>query len=397
MTTNAILKQKTNKTERIHSFDALRAVMMLLGLVLHSALTYNVSDHGDGWGLKDPVSTHIFSDFIVFIIHYFRMPVFFFVAGFFGAMLFYDRTPMLMIKNRIRRIGYPFVVFLLFLWPITLFSFTYTNAVFSQAENPLGIALAEFTELSAFLPKKTLHLWFLYYLMLITGTIVIIAILLKKQEKLKINITKIADTIIQKPLLRIMFIATVMFVILSILGTGMIDVSLEFIPEIKTFVYFSFFYLTGWILFKSKRYLDTLMRYDWSFVVAAIILTVIQGSIIQKSGIAPNSNSIIMIAFSSIIVSLYLFGITGLFMRYGSKNSSTMRYISDASYWVYLIHFPFVITIPAFIFKLPLGALVKFVIVLSISTTICFLSYHYLVRNTFIGKFLNGRKYPHRK
>jgi hypothetical protein len=24
---------------------------------------------------------------------------------------------------------------------------------------------------------------------------------------------------------------------------------------------------------------------------------------------------------------------------------------------------------------------------------VCFISYHYLVRNTFIGKFLNGRRY----
>jgi hypothetical protein len=31
-------------------------------------------------------------------------------------------------------------------------------------------------------------------------------------------------------------------------------------------------------------------------------------------------------------------------------------------------------------------------VVLSTSV-ICFVSYHYLVRGTFIGKFLNGRKY----
>ena len=82
------MKTIPHKTERIHSLDSLRAIMMLLGLVLHSALTYNVTNHGHAWLLKDPESTNIATDSIVFLIHFFRMPIFFLVAGFFGSMLF---------------------------------------------------------------------------------------------------------------------------------------------------------------------------------------------------------------------------------------------------------------------------------------------------------------------
>ena len=66
------MKQKVSKTERIHSLDALRAIMMMLGLVIHSALTYNVTNHGEAWALKDPESTSIVTDSIVFLIHFFR-------------------------------------------------------------------------------------------------------------------------------------------------------------------------------------------------------------------------------------------------------------------------------------------------------------------------------------
>ena len=97
---------------------------------------------------------------------------------------------------------------------------------------------------------------------------------------------------------------------------------------------------------------------------------------------------------NAFIVWLFTFGITGLFIRYGSKYSKKMRYISDSSYWVYLIHLPLTAIIPAFIWEFPLPAFVKFIIVLSLTTLICFATYHYLVRNTFIGKFLNGKKYP---
>ena len=58
------MKTQQSKTERIHSLDSLRAIMMLLGLVLHSAITYGVIDYGAGWSLKDSGATHLSNDFI---------------------------------------------------------------------------------------------------------------------------------------------------------------------------------------------------------------------------------------------------------------------------------------------------------------------------------------------
>ncbi|MFK7970523.1 MAG: acyltransferase family protein, partial [Bacteroidia bacterium] len=110
------------KQERLHSLDSLRAIMMLLGLVLHSAITYGTVNYGIGWPLKDFESTHISNDLIVHIIHSFRMQIFFVVAGFFGSMLFYQRRPKAMIKNRLQRIVFPFVVFLLIMTPMLVFA-----------------------------------------------------------------------------------------------------------------------------------------------------------------------------------------------------------------------------------------------------------------------------------
>lgn len=367
--------------------------MMLLGLVLHSALTYNVTYHGDAWSPKDPNTTHIFSDFLVLLIHSFRMPIFFVVAGFFGAMLFYERQPIRMIRNRISRIIWPFIVFLFLLWPIIIFAFGYTNAVFLHLENPLASPFESLKSVSDFLPKTTSHLWFLYYLSLITGTTVILGLLLKIVPELTKRITKTFNWIIKRPLVRIIFFSGLIFLTLTILGTSMVNASVSLIPERNTFVYFLIFYLIGWILFKSKQHLKTFIIYDWICTLSAIMLTTAQGLIIQIYELKPNSNSGILILFSSVVVCLFLFGITGLFIRYGSNHSAKMRYISDSSYWVYLIHLPLTAIIPAFIWDFPFPAFLKFLIVLSSTTIICFTSYHYFVRNTFIGKFLNGRKY----
>jgi len=179
----------------------------------------------------------------------------------------------------------------------------------------------------------------------------------------------------------------------------MIAASTSLIPSIDTFVFYVFFYVVGWILYKSKEHLLSIMRYDWLCVMLGIVLVISQGMIIQYSGLGltPTSNSSLLIAFSSLIVWLFIFGITELFIRYGSNYSSRMRYISNASYWVYLIHLPLTILFPVIVWKLPIGAILKFLLVLLGTTIVCFVTYHYFVRNTFIGKFLNGRKYPRKK
>ena len=99
------------------------------------------------------------------------------------------------------------------------------------------------------------------------------------------------------------------------------------------------------------------------------------------------------IILKSMTVWLFVFGITGLFVRYTSCHSPIMRYLSDSSYWVYLVHLSFTAIIPSFISGWSIPATLKFLFVLLTTSFLCFVSYHYLVRGTFIGKFLNGRKY----
>jgi len=63
----------------------------------------------------------------------------------------------------------------------------------------------------------------------------------------------------------------------------------------------------------------------------------------------------------------------------------------EAAYWVYIIHLPIVAFMPGLISGLAIPVFFKFLISLSVTTVICVVSYHYAVRNTFIGMFLNGK------
>jgi len=360
--------------------------MMLLGLVVHSAMTYGVYEDLDAWPLRDSM-THLSNDFIVSFIHVFRMQIFFLVAGFFGSLLFYERKPLEMIKNRVSRIIFPFIVFMLLLWPTIVFAFSYTILVLAGEPNALEGTTSLFTSIYVLIPRVTFHLWFLYYLVLITFVSVVLALLARRIPIIPRYVSKIFNWILERSLLRIIIFASITSVIYLIMGTWSVFTSTSFVPDFNTFFYYFIFYIIGWILYKSKYLLDSFMKHDWLFTLLAIALFSVYFFMNHSFGYLTH------IILKSITVWLFVFGVTGLFIRYASYHSPIMRYLSDASYWVYLVHLSFTALIPSFISAWSIPATLKFLFVLLITSLLCFVSYHYLVRGTFIGQFLNGRKY----
>ena len=374
-----------SKTERLHSLDSLRAIMMMLGLVLHSAATYSISV-GD-WPINDTSALNYSNDFIVGLIHSFRMPIFFLVAGFFGSMLFYERAPLKMIKNRITRLVYPFLVFLILLWPVMLLTFGYTQLVFDGSHHPFTEVKNIFSSPFAFIPRHTFHLWFLYYLIFVTILTVVIAFTINLFPRLKSEIIKKFKWLIQNPIRRLVFFPALIFALYFVSEITEVETSPFFFPNPISLIFYFAFYVIGWVLFKAKDVLSSFKRADWFCTCMGTVL------FCSSFFFRDELNETMLMLISALMIWSFVFGITGLFIRYGSQHSAKMRYISDASYWVYLIHLPLTGIIPSLIVGLRIPGSFKFIIVLVITSFICFVSYHYMVRSTFIGKFLNGRKY----
>ena len=96
------------ESQRIHSLDAMRAILMLLGVYFHLSLAY-VTFGDEGW-VKDPNSTSPIFDLVFNVFHYFRMHGFFMIAGFFGSLLYHKRGAKKMMSNRFKRILLPLFV-----------------------------------------------------------------------------------------------------------------------------------------------------------------------------------------------------------------------------------------------------------------------------------------------
>lgn len=382
------MSTKAQKTERLHALDSLRAIMMILGIVLHSVITYIGGEPYRAWRIRDPHNFNTNLEWVNSYIHVFRMPLFMLIAGFFAALLFYERGQKKMFQNRMSRITYPFLIFLPILYVPVAGGMSYTERVFASNPQALANTLEEYSSISSFIPDRTVHLWFLYYLIMFSVVSFLLGVLFKKLPQASQMIHRIFHSLFSQPILRLVTFTAFTVLILLSMDSHWVATSTSLVPDFYTFIFYFYFYMIGWLLFKSKSLLDSFKKYDWLF-------TILGTALFTWYFFADISNMDLWVKMTirSLCCWLLIFGFTGLFIRYGSSHSPTMRYVSDASYWVYLIHLPLTVIIPALIAGWNISGVAKFLFVTLVTAIICFATYHLFVRSTFIGKFLNGRKY----
>ena len=143
-------------------------------------------------------------------------------------------------------------------------------------------------------------------------------------------------------------------------------------------------------VFKEDIVLDTICWKECTDCEGNIT-NLISGGIKEPLGDSPFN--LIYIFLWNFGVPLYIMLVMAICIRFFRNQSMKMRYISDASYWVYIIHLPATHFVPGLFHGVAINVFLKFIISSILVTAICFVSYHYFVRSTFIGKFLNGRKY----
>ncbi len=101
-------------SDRRSDLDALRAFAMLLGIALHAALAFIPSPWVVADRRQDPGFGVLFS-----AIHGFRMPLFFVMSGFFGAMLLRRRGRWALIEHRFFRVLLPLLLGMATIIPAT--------------------------------------------------------------------------------------------------------------------------------------------------------------------------------------------------------------------------------------------------------------------------------------
>ena len=361
-------------SERIHGLDSLRAILMMLGVVIHSALAY-FPPETPAWSFQDPYVGSEWSYLIVEFIHLFRMPAFFLISGFFGALLWTKRGPSKMASNRFSRIVLPLLIFLIPLSYLVDFADIYSGGLLSGDPEPFYLACGATIN---WLPTSTHHLWFLYYLALVTALQALSVALLQALKLREGRTHSFIQDMLARPWFFLVFMGLGSSLIAWVFSWGeSIPTSDAWVPNVSILLYYWFWYQLGWGIYRAEASFRSFAKPAWGLLGS--------GALFWMLG---------MHWFASVA---FIQASIGLFLRYADAPSARWRYLSDSAYWVYLLHLPFTILVPALIMDWPLPYVLKLSACIAIVVAICLLSYSAIVRTTLVGRFLNGRRYSHPK
>ncbi len=373
---------------RYHGLDALRAAMMLLGLVLHSAAPY-MTPPLQVWIYRDPDASGVFS-LLFFFIHLFRMPVFFVSAGFFAAMLMTREGPGGFLRNRTRRVLLPLAL----CWP---FVYTATAAALAFATGRLAgdIDMTPITS-GAFLRRASLgHLWFLWDLMIFYVVAVAVMPIAARLPERWHAAMDAAFGAVATTVMGTVALSAISAVTLLPMRSASLDTSLALRPPIRVLLAYGVFFAFGWFLYRRRDVIEQLGR-NWKLpMLVGVITSVAYTGVYVGQPIAdPRVAHIVGCVLAALSMWMLIFGMVGAFVALLGGSRPIVRYLSDASYWMYIIHLPFAAGVPGLLGPHSLPGGVKFAFTLTVVSAISLVSYHYLVRSTALGVLLNGRRYP---
>ncbi|TWU42092.1 acyltransferase family protein [Novipirellula artificiosorum] len=166
------------------------------------------------------------------------------------------------------------------------------------------------------------------------------------------------------------------------------DTSLGILPIPTVLAYYAIFFGFGALYFESHDREGFVGRRWWITLPMAMVL-IYPASLAARS-LPEEVGHALQVLCEVSYAWLMCFGLMGLFRRFCSTSSKTMRYISDSSYWLYLVHIPLIIYLQYFVREWPVPPWLKFSLVCLVSSTLLLASYQWFVRYTPIGTLLNG-------
>jgi glucan biosynthesis protein C len=385
--------------ERLHALDAVRGFALLLGIVLHATLSF----------MPVPVRIWIIQDthpsltlaVLFFVIHVFRMTTFFLIAGFFAHMSFHRRGISDFIKDRLQRIALPLVIGWTILFPAMVW------VVFWAASFPNGGPVPGApSRWPPVLPAFPLsHLWFLYVLLELYVAALLLrggVVWLDRSGRFRTAVDRLIAMVMRSRLAPAI-LAVPICIAFSLdptwvgwLGVRTPDQSL--VTNLQAVIGFGTAFGFGWLLHRQTGLLQMLER-RWllNLVLAVGLIAVSFFLAVALTVGPPRPIGFDLIRFAGTIsyalaIWTTTFAMIGLALRFLSGFSPTRRYLADASYWLYLIHIPIVMALQVAVSQLDWAWPVKFTGILLVALSIMFASYQLLVRYTFIGAVLNGRR-----
>ena len=388
--------------ERLHGLDALRGIALLLGVVLHASMSYFPVPI---WIAADTDSSPVASA-LFFAIHLFRMTSFFLIAGLFAHMMLGRRGALGFIKDRLSRIAGPLLVFWTPVLATIIAGLIWMAAIRNGGTIPTDGPPPPPLTLETF---PLTHLWFLWVLLILYVAALILRApfaIADRDGRWGRFIDRITGALIgpwtpavlAAPLAIALWLAPNW---LPFFGIPTPDTGL--VPNAAALTAFGSAFGLGFLLDRRRDLLVRIERLWPVFTVVALgvgtaAMVMVGGPVPELAPVTDPALKAPLAAIMALAVFTSTFAALSLALRFASGYSAVRRYLADSSYWVYIVHLPLVLVGQILVINETWPWFVKFGVVLGGTLAISLLSYELLIRHSFMGRWLNGRRIPwHRK
>jgi glucans biosynthesis protein C len=320
--------------ERLHALDAIRAIALLLGIVLHGALSFLHVSVAE-WPVTDEqVSTTLAMS--TFVIHIFRMSVFFVVAGFFARLLLERRGLKEFCRNRWQRIALPLILG----WPVCFVAVVAVVVwVFGRGSGAEGPTLPPEVEQAG---PNFMHLWFLYLLLWLYAIALALRAVLHRRAQWLALADRCMGALIRSRVGALALASPIALALSLIPGwgvhLGIPTPGYTLIPPAAPLFIYAYVFMLGWMLHRQRELLAALTAARRTNAIIGVlaaavsIVAMAQSRLVFSNGVTEGpSEGVGAFAYATAIV-----GLSWAFLGYGlkwfSKESPVMRYLSDASY-----------------------------------------------------------------
>ncbi len=391
--------------DRFHGLDAARAIALLLGIFLHSSMSF--WPFQVGWAIQDR-STGMVSYILGFhYIHMFRLAAFFLMAGFFGHLVYHRRGAGAFVRDRLKRILVPLVCGWMVVFPVIVLVWIWGGRVAGAPQAPgtgdlplWKVWVGAFSTGALFSDGvQPAHLWFLYCLLQLYALTLAARPLLGWLRAGADAFVRVAFGRLFGPAILVLPIGAAIYMMRS--PSGVVTPDKNLWPAPLVLLAYGSMFAGGWLLHRQTALLDALARRSVPYVLlglaAGAVPLALTLHLVPTGWAGPNLEAPASAACYALGMVFLSLGFTGACLRWLARPRPAIRYLSDASYWLYIVHLPLVCALQVAVARWALHWSLKWALILAISVPLLLLSYQYLVRYTFIGWTLNGprQRGPH--